>query len=362
MKTINGDLDLTKEQITEYIKTIHIQNGYELVDNEDNANKSVIITSADNSPWISVYDEETESQEIEILDQLTNNLSKELDTIALGLLVSDSDYIYIGLNKSGMLLDSISNLDNLTSLTKKEPEAWEEIISGNAFEHIQTIWDNKTVFIESFLAEFSKLADLDQQHISMGYNYWAQEYPNIGTKLHFAKNIQEKDNTEQEGTSLNILAREGDLNFSSDSPPKIKWLISNSGKSSVGLEIMVTGNSIENQLLEPLSATIKQSKQTENTKEYKVTFQETMTDIEEKLFFSKIEDFYFPEGIRPVKSKNHVKMGNYYQALYDSAIAIELEFSGLKASEGELKLFICPLENRDNGWCYDCIPVSIHST
>lgn len=361
VKAIDNDLTLTEKHLIEQIKAIHTQNGYELVDNEDKADKTTIIVSIDNSPWVSIYDEETESQKIEMLDKLAEELSKELETIVLSLLVNDSDYIYIGLSKNGKHLDYISNLDDFTNLTKKKPKVWNEIIPGNTFEDIQTAWDNKTVFVESFLAAFGELANIDQRHISMGYNYWLQENPNAGIKLHFAKKKQELQKQELEQVKLNMLAREGELNFSNNNSNRIKWTIRNSGEASTGLEIMITGNCIENQSIKPISVIVKPLEQNGDSKEYKIGFIETATTSGEKLFYLRIEDLPIPKGIQPIKSSNLTKMQNYYKALYDSAINIEIVFSGLKECEDELKLFICPLENKQNGCYYECMTVVIHA-
>lgn len=358
VKSTDGDTNALREQIIKTITLLHIQNDYELIEKEDNADKSVIVAFSNETPWIAVYDEET-IMNLDVLNNLGLKLSKEQETIALTVLVGDSDYVSLGYNKNGKLEDSISNFSDLVSLETSKPEIWADLTYRKSFEDIESAWNNKTVFIESFLEEFGKLLNISSNHLLAGYYDINEDISSFGTILHFAKKKKEEQNTNDEPVNLNMLTREGFTDFKINSTTKIKWMITNFGESSIGLDIMFAGDAVEHLCVKPLTAKISHHKQDENRKEYLCEFTETIATTGERLFHINIEDFYIPKGARPIPSIKIKKWQDDTAILYDAAINMDIEFLPLKACKTELKLFVVPLTNRQGGSHYESLELTI---
>lgn len=358
VKSTDENTNVLRERIIKTITHLHIQNDYELIEKEDNADKSVIVAFSNETPWIAVYDEEN-VMNFDMLNNLGLELSKEQETIALTVLVGDSDYVSLGYNKNGKLEDSISNLNDLVSLETSKPEIWADLTFRKSFEDIESAWNNKTVFIESFLEELGKLLNISSNRLLAGYYDINEDISSFGTTLHFAKKKKEEQNTNTEPVNLNMLTREGFTDLKINSTMKIKWMITNFGESSIGLEIIFAGDAIENLYIKPLTAKISLHKQDENPKEYLCEFTENTAITGEKLFYSRIEDFYIPKGARPIPSIKIKKWQDDTAILYDAAINMEIEFLPLKACKTELKLFVVPLANRQGGSYYECLELTI---
>lgn len=358
VKTANEDADALRERIIKTITLLHIQNNYELVENEDTADKSVIITFSNETPWIAVYDEET-IMNIDMLNNLGIELSKEQGTIALTILVSDSDYVNFGYNENGKLIDSVSNLNDLVNLETSKPEIWTKLTNKESFRDIESIWDNKTVFVESFVEEFGKLLNISLDRILAGYYDVCEQNLLSGTVLHFAKKRNKEEDLTPEPVCLSMLAREGYTEFKINETKKIKWMITNFGESSVGVDILFTGDSIEDLCIKPLTAKIGHHKQDEKQKEYFCDFIETTATTGEKLFYIRIEDLYIPQGKRPVPAIKIKKWQDDAAVLYDAAINLEIEFLALRACKTDLKLFVIPLVNRQEGSYYEFLELII---
>ncbi|MDH6309248.1 hypothetical protein M2451_001819 [Dysgonomonas sp. PFB1-18] len=352
----------SREQVIECVKQINIEKGYKSVDSAEKADKSVIISSANNTSWIAVYDEDVECQSLETLNSLATSLSRKLDTTTLSILVNDSDYVYIGLNKNGATVDTISNLNENMDIdfSNNQPDEWKNLILEDSFsfDELKKAWEEREIFVESFLNSFAKLFDISQQNISEGYNYLLESELIAGTILHFIKEKKEASERKPIPVSLNMLAREGDLNFRSNTTNKVRWIITNFGEASHGIDIMLTGESIENNYIRPKSARIKSFIDHTDLYIYNGSFIETKTQTGEKMFYIRLEEFEIPKGEKPSSEMNRKEQDRIYQLLYNISIAIEIEFEELEKCESNLSFFVSPFLNRQIGTYYESLLVN----
>jgi hypothetical protein len=128
LRTSGIDKSSLTDRITNYLAQLNAEAGYIKVDEETEADKSVIVSLSEDLAWMSIYDEETEDQDIKKLNKLASGLSKEFKTTALSILVNDSDAVYIGVNIDGELKDSIYNRAIELDFDKNMPSIWSEIL------------------------------------------------------------------------------------------------------------------------------------------------------------------------------------------------------------------------------------------
>jgi len=246
LKVSSFDKSEIVDKVIEYITESNLDSDFIKVDNEEEADKTIIISFSKDSEWISIYDEELEDQGSRKLDKLTSVLSKKLNTTALSILVNDSDSMYVGLNINGILKDSISNLSKKIDFDKSKPNVWTDILLENySFEDIKIAWQNNSVFVEDFLTELAKLIKLENSKILTGYNYLCEEKPNEGIKLNFAQKNKKKS-AELGLTSFSMLEREGALvDIKKGEKENIRWVLTNEGTFSKGIQIVIAGECIK---------------------------------------------------------------------------------------------------------------------
>lgn len=350
LRTSSFDKTEITDKVIEYVIKFNAEAGFIKVDNEEDADKTVIVSPPNDSDWLSIYDEETEDQGSRKLNKLAAELSKEFKTTALSVLVNDSDSMYIGLNINGALKDSISNLSKEIDFNKNKPNVWTDILLDNfSFEDIKIAWQKKSVFVEEFLTEFAKFIDLDTSKLLTGYNYINEENRNEGIKLNFAQ--KDKKKTAELGlTKFSMLAGAGLVDVKEGEKQTLEWIMTNQGTFSNGLDVVITGECIEQGLLIPETVQTNYVKsQLDKQNEFTVTFVETVTTTGEKIFYARIEDIYIPKGFQPTYPMSSKEGKRYGKISYDCAIKFNISFIGGKDIGGDLTVFFSPLVNRQEG-------------
>lgn len=346
--------DLDKAEITEniiaFITKFNTEVGFIKVGSEEEADKTVIVLPSNNSNWVAIYDEEIEDQDLRKLNKLSSELSKEFKTTALSVLVNDSDSIYVGLNINGILKDTISNLSKEINLSKNKPHVWTEIFVDNyTFDNIKFAWQNKSVFVEEFLAELAKFVNLDNSKLLTGYNYINEENRSEGIKLNFAQ--KDKKKTAELGlTKFSMLAGAGLIAVKEGENQIVEWILTNHGTFSTGVEIVIAGKCIEQGLLIPKNIQANYvNSQFGKKNEFTATFVETVATTGEKIFYAKIEDIFIPKGFQPTYPMSPKERKRYGKISYDCAIKFNIRFIGGKEGGGDLSIFISPIVNRQEG-------------
>lgn len=350
LKTSSFDKTEITDKVIEYITKFNTKAGFIKVDSEEEADKTVIVSPSDNSKWLSIYDEEMEDQVSRKLNKLSSELSKEFKTTALSVLVNDSDSIYLGINTNGTLKDSLSNLSKDIDFNKNKPSVWTEILVDNfSFDDIQTAWQCKTVFVEDFLTQFAKFTGLDNSKLLTGYNYINEENRSEGIKLYFAQ--KDKKITAELGlTKFSMLAGAGLVDVKEGEKQTLEWIMTNQGTFSNGLDVVITGECIEQGLLIPENVQTNYVKsQLDKQNEFTTTFVETVATTGEKIFYARMEDIYIPKGFQSTYPMSSKEGKRYGKISYDCAIKFNISFIGGKDGGGDLEIFFSPLVNRQEG-------------
>ena len=350
LKVLNPNQPDLNELIINYIIQLNTEAGFLKVDDENDADKSVIISISEDRSWISIYDEETEDQHIKKLNKLAANLSKAFKTTALSVLVNDSDSLYVGLNINGVLKDTISNRSRKIDFTKNKDILWSDILTNNySFDNIITAWQNKSHFVEDFLTELGKFINLDTSNLLTGYEYLNQNKLTKQVKLNFAQKDKKKP-PELGLTQFKTVASGIVLDIKTGEKQTAEWIITNEGSASRGLDIMLTGTCIENDLLIPELAKLRFfNPETEIFHEYTSFFIETISTEKEKLFYVTMEDIEIPKGFKPVLPMTTKEYKRYSAIQYKHALTINIRFRGGKEGAGEFTVFFSPLANRQEG-------------
>jgi hypothetical protein len=351
LRTSEIDKTNITNRVVDYIIKLNSEAGFIKVDDEDEADKSVIISPAEDFSWISIYDENTEDQNSRKLNKIASSLSKEFKTNALSILVNDSDTVYVRLVKNGTLKDSFSNRSKKIDFSKNKPLIWSDILANTyTFEHVKSAWNSKSVFVEDFLSRFAKLINLDSSKLLTGYEYLNEENLTGKTKLHFSE-INKKKPAELGLTKFFVVAGSGLVDAKSGEKQSREWIITNEGDTSKGLEIIVTGYCIENGLVIPEFAKLNLLfPQADNQNEFFISFIETTSTTGEKLFYARVEDILIPKGYKPTFPMTPKESKRYGRIRYEYSIRFSICFIVGSDDVGEFTVFFCPLVNREEGF------------
>ena len=350
LRTSELDKSNLTDRIVDCINQLNAEAGFIKVDNEDEADKSVIVSVSEDSAWVSIYDEETEDQSSRKLNKLASNLSKEFKTIALSILVNDSDSVYIGISVNGALKDSISNRSKKIDFSKNKPLVWSDILIDNySFDDVKNAWQNKSVFVEDFLTQFGKFINLDTSKLLTGYEYLSEEKLTKEIKLNFTQRDKKKA-AELGLTKFNMVAGAGLVDVKKGEKQTREWIITNEGDSSLGLDIIVAGECIEKDLLIPDLANVSLFKpQSDKQNEFSASFIETSSTTGERIFYARIEDIEIPKGFQPTYPMTPKESKRYGEIRYYRSLRFNISFIGGKEGTGEFTIFFCPLVNRQEG-------------
>jgi len=138
-----------------------------------------LITDSKNG-WITVYDEECESQDINILRRLAKKLSAELKTVAIGILVHDSDIFQYLVYEKGELVDQFdSKPDYFGPVSDEQKNEWRGdfgkllpyATKGTTLSDFKRASKKQCVVEEERVGEFSKLLGIDPSRAQTGFKY-----------------------------------------------------------------------------------------------------------------------------------------------------------------------------------------------
>lgn len=352
LRTLGLDKSKVIDEVIHCINHLNDVAGFAKVDNEDEADKTVLVSSSEDLAWVSIYDEETEDQNSRKLNKLASGLSKQFKTTALSILVNDSDSIYVGINVNGTLKDSISNLSKAIDFNKNKPKVWSHILVNNySFDDIKNAWQNKSVFVEEFLTQFAKFIDIDTSKLLTGYEYLNEGKTDEGIRLYFAQKDKKKL-AELGLTTFSMIAGAGLIDVTGEEKQTSEWIMTNQGASSTGLDIIVAGDCIEQGLLIPeivKASYVKYKSDKQN--EFVASFKEAVASTGEKLFLARIEEIFIPKGFQPTYPMTPKEAKRYEKKWYDPAITFNIRFAAGKDGTGDFDIYFCPLVNRQEG-CY----------
>jgi hypothetical protein len=347
LKTSDIDKSDITDRVVESIVKLNAETGFTKCDDEDQADKSVIISPSDDLTWISIYDEDTEDQNLKKLNKIASRLSKEFKTIALSVLVNDSDTVYVGLTNNGTLKDTVSSRSKRIDCSKSKSLVWSEILVNNSFEDIKSALQHKSVFVEDFLSQFARFINLDSSKLLTGYNYLNDEKPAQELKLHF---VQKDRKAEELGlTKFGMLAGVGIVDIKSGEKQTCEWIVTNQGNASTGLDIIIAGECIIKDLLIPELVKVSLFR---NENSHSAQFIETVSTEGEKIFYAKLEDYNIPKGYNPNHPLTPKESKRYGMIQYERGLNFNIIFVGGKEGIGEFTVYFSPLVNRQEGGDY----------
>jgi hypothetical protein len=183
------------EALTDWVTA----NGFDQDASRKHSDRDILVTSADNAGWISVYDELTELQYDALLTQACIVLSERTNDSVVGVLVHDSDVLVLTLAHQGRFIDQyVSDPGYLDPQQGEEegsrgprylgdPSLWSGLLSpGLTPQDLATVWSVEQTFAEDRLREVAEVLSIPSKQVLLGYNFLSELPPDPAmTRLSF---------------------------------------------------------------------------------------------------------------------------------------------------------------------------------
>ncbi len=361
VKNTKSDSDFAKKVI-EFLVSYHDQLGYFLVDNREAADKSIVVLASSNGEWASIYDEEHEFQEMLEQSAMSSTLSQAFQSPVISVLVHDSDLLHMEIFSDGASVEQFSNAytGEEIDFSNSRPKAWENVlINPYTFSDVKSIWEKKELFVEDFLGEFCPLINIDVFNMTMGYNYLTEEHPSKGISLHFASKT--KDELEEIGPAkLEVSGYIQELTLNAGEKASAFWLLTNSRKTSTGLQIVAAGACIENAILTPVYAEIVQG-EFDGKPGLQVDFEQTVSVDGQTIYCANIDAVIIPEGSERREGMTPKERRMFMEMAGKSTVQVKIGFVALMPGTAVLDIFFSPFDNMEGGYCYSPLSVIVNS-
>jgi len=142
-------------------------------------NSRAFVTDSKNG-WTTVYDEQSDSQDVEVLRGLAKSLSSKLETAVVAMMVHDSDIFVYLIYENGEIIDQFdSKPDYFGPASEAQKKEWrgdftrlipyaKKKASAQDFKRVA---EKEIVFEEERAGEFSQLLGIDPSRSRTGFKY-----------------------------------------------------------------------------------------------------------------------------------------------------------------------------------------------
>lgn len=241
----------------------------EVTSGDEPPDRTVILGPQDPGAWAAVYDELTETQDLETLTELAKVLSKTTGGAAVGVLVHDSDVLELRLCRAGMTTDAFSSdPDYFEKVGRKrrrelsgQPDRWADLlVPGATAEDLRGAWHGQDLSAEDVLTRTAALLGIAPERCLVGFNGVSTEpLPDTFVRLCFRSTEARLKLVEAEGAPrLVMFSGGGRIRCSVGDPiTNLSAMVRSNAGASTGLEIMLHGDAIDQALIEPARVTVR---------------------------------------------------------------------------------------------------------
>jgi hypothetical protein len=233
---------------------------------ETPSDRAIIVSWDESNEWITIYDEQSDSSDIQSLDELASGLSYALGAYTISNLVYDSDLLCMRLFKQGKSLDLYVNdveiyneIQNGSRKRNGQLSKWEPLLKeGFNKTSLLDIWKEKAIFAEDKLYSISNAFGWLTLNSCTGYNYKHKEGLNSYDKIIYFRDNNPSPPLFKEGgpTKLELGFYSICLDCRSNAHFVYTVAIHNRGIADKGLSMNLWGTAIEEGCIKSLSADI----------------------------------------------------------------------------------------------------------
>jgi len=332
-----------------------LSDSYELVQDGELATRTIFLAPS-SSRWVSVYDQDSEMQEVRILRQLARSLSKTAKLPAVSVMVHDSDVLWIDFFTEGKKIDSYCN--NVGALGEEgkglpvkheegEPNKWKTLLlPGKTPKDLKQAWDGEYTFADEMLVQLSALFGVDGDKLGVGYNLLdsMRQPPSDMEKIHFRsrKPIAPKP----PDFEFNVLGADLVCSVAPNQNVSFTVTIKNKGMTGTGIGIQVSGESEPVTHVKPIGCKCSMGKTLSEIRDESVGMGFTPVPEEQTTWMAEIPGFHF--------------LGNP-KSIEERLLWLTIEFHAESIGNDDLTIVAYPLENAERGYSQMSIGIRVQT-
>lgn len=321
--------------------------------------RTIALAAANDGRWITVYDEGSEDQEDEVMNELLATLSSRLQAIVVGITVHDSDLLWMRMYENGEPVDSYSNeymyWDNEPSPEQKlemdgHPERWQRLLGKKDPKELRQAWDTQEAFVEDKLHLAAQALDMDMKHCMTGYNY--NHLARDLTRLRYVYGGKREPAYEiiKEGPpDLEVLYGPGEISsgFTNGTHVEMDYNYifdcQSIGGPTTGLAVVIWGKAIDEGILQVAKVIGMVKKGQFQQEPMEATIQKKLDETNKQSCFEAIiKDYPIPEGVVWKLTDKLNKMEKEKRSEGSNIFMLYIQFKPEKAENSDFRISFIP--------------------
>lgn len=312
--------------------------GYKRLETSDNSESELVIYCSKDSEWISVSSDFYDFCSENDTRLAAEPISDKLNTYVIAAACIDSDYAFMHLvgsnNGTDGWINSGAPYDGMKKLRRTSVAPWKNVVSN--YEEFKAAVKEKYDYAEDMLCDMAENLGMrpEQCLLESGHSEMFDE-KDI-TRLYFSA----PEEIEKVPPVLKITC----FNLMICLPDKSNTVfVNNKGGRSKGVAIMFTGDYIENDEIEIYNATFI-SGFGEKRRTVPISFTKTKSKDGKYILWWEDKDFQIPPAVNP-----NLPIMKRQKLEFDKEFGIRFYARGNERKFLDIKVFIIPLENYENG-------------
>lgn len=326
----------------------------------DGADRTVLILPPDEGGWIAIYDEATDSQDLDRLEALGALASRALGRPAFSVLVHDSDVLDLRLFRDGARVDRFDSFPGYFEgkASKKQkaeaaghPERWREVLVSGSVEDLRAAWTAEDLFAERALAETCELVGCDAQRAFLGYrNALGSPLPEGTITLRFRSRERPAYEAPVEGPPVFAQHAIGPAvqPAAVGDALRVSCSTRNEGGAAIGLSVLVWGSAIDQELVEVGRFELLVGNVQAGAKHQSLMPERTRSTDGERMLVARCEDQPIPAGTNATfgPGVDPLAMRN---AMMGSTVHVNVVGRVVRAGRGTIEIALVPHANEEDG-------------
>jgi hypothetical protein len=218
----------------------------------------IILIKPSTNIWSTIYDQELDNQDLDLLYNLAKVVSSELDVSTISILVHDSDVLNLCLFRKGDTINSYWNDPDFLSDSlpkyklnklKGNPLLWQEqLMDSYSAKDLKKIWRSPEIFAEEILKQSVPYFGFNMDDCFLGYQVVKDSYKEWDNYLEInLKYTEDYFLRHPEATLpfLRMFSWNSSIEGSLNQPCTMSFNFVNGGAKSQGFAIILYGEAIE---------------------------------------------------------------------------------------------------------------------
>lgn len=334
------------EQLREFLISEMKKNGYQQLENSENAEIRLVIYTPENSNWISVACDCYQFNNDEDTKKIIAPVSDKFRTDVLAVSCNDSDYLFMNLINTADGTDgwvNIGSFEGMKSPRRTSVAPWKKKVTD--YEKFKSIVKSDYVFAEEAFYESAEMLGINVRQCSLETDYTEGLDENSLVKLYFSL----PEGTKKQLPKLQV----GLYDLSPCIIGQSKCVfVRNKGGRSKGVAIMFTGDYIENDELTFENVTFESDYGSEKRKIISIEPVKKKLENGETVLYWEDKNFNIAQAVNP-----SLPINQQIKLEHKKEFGVRFKVYGNPEKTFDVKVHIIPLENPQKGaacWYVKC--------